>query len=90
MRRGVGPLFKEWAQHPFFGRRHQPDALSKISVANKGRKPKSARKVIANGVVYESQEAAAKALGVLCGTITHWLSGHVKCSYTATSMRIAG
>lgn len=51
-------------KNPFFGREHSQETKRKLSEANKGSLPGNARKVSANGTLYESVTSAARNLKV--------------------------
>ena len=59
--------------NPFYGKKHSDKTKQKISNRNKGKKPINTRKIEIDGVMYESQADAAKALGVSNALITYRL-----------------
>lgn len=57
--------------NPFYGKKHTEETKKKISDNTKGRIPSNTRKVMVNGIEYESATKAGKLLGVVTATITH-------------------
>lgn len=70
------------SKNPFFGKHHSNDTKTKISNSRKGMKPSNTRKITIDGVEYQSQNDAAKALGVSAGLISYRIKRGI---YTATS-----
>lgn len=62
----------------FYGRKHSEETKAKLSESMKNREtvPLNAKAISINGVVYESQAAAAKELQVCSATITHRLKSN--------------
>lgn len=56
-------------KNPFFGRKHSERTKKIISEAHLGIKPPNMRKIIADGVEYESLTDAARSMDVWVGTI---------------------
>lgn len=59
--------------NPFFGKTHSAETRKKISEAAKGRVPSNTRAVMVEGTEYPSVTAAAKAYGVVPGTMVYRL-----------------
>jgi len=66
---------KSGDKNPFFGKKHSPDLIEKISkkirAAKVGVRPPNARKCEISGVVYDSFWHASLSLGINQGTIRH-------------------
>lgn len=60
---------KNGVNNPFYGKQHTDDIKKKISESKKGYKPVNSMQIEIDGVVYESQARAAKALNVSNATI---------------------
>tara|TARA_R110000823_G_C15847887_1_gene491866 strand:- start:214 stop:948 length:735 start_codon:yes stop_codon:yes gene_type:complete len=56
-------------KNPFFGKRHSEETIKRIATANKGRIPITAKKVMVDGIKYESASSAAKALNCVTATV---------------------
>lgn len=56
-------------KNPFYGRNHSEEARRKIAEARRGVTPSNARTVFAEGTLYPSATACAKALNVAVGTV---------------------
>jgi len=75
MRRKISILAKKRIgnKNSFYGKNHSEETKRKLSIAKRGRKPTNANKIEIDGVLYESQADAAKALGVSSALITYRL-----------------
>lgn len=56
-------------KNPFFGKTHSDTTKEKLREANKGRLPPNTRKVVIDGITYESATTAAKVIGCSIMTI---------------------
>lgn len=61
-------------RNSFYGKQHSNETKKRIAEAKYGIKPTNTNQVEIDGVVYQSQADAAKALGVSGGTITYRLN----------------
>lgn len=58
-------------KNPFYGKEHSNETKRKISESKKGTMPVNANKVEVDGIEYQSQSKAAKAIGVSVGTMSN-------------------
>jgi len=59
------------SKNPFYGKHHSAETKQKIALQNKGKVPTNARKVVFDGVVYESVTALARVLGVTPSAVVY-------------------
>ncbi len=59
------------SKNPFFGKNHSVESKQKMSDANKGKIPPNTRRVIINGVEYESISKASRVYGIT-PSLTLW------------------
>jgi len=55
--------------NPFHGKTHTSESKKKISDSKKGQMPVNSMKIVIDDIIYDSQSAAAKAIGVSAATI---------------------
>lgn len=58
-------------KNPFFGKSHSDEAKAKIAAAHIGKKPSNIKKVIIDGVEYESATLASNKLDISLATISY-------------------
>lgn len=62
----------------FFGKQHSEESKKRIAASKIGKKPTNTNRIEIDGITYQSQADAAKALGVAVGTITYRLKSNNK------------